>query len=164
MEEPVRPARCSGWESRAEKGVAIRSGPGSYAGAREGASGMLTGGRAGWVLSREKLTSGCRGPHTAPKATPSAPLPRGVQGPCAVGDLMHVRTRLVRAPGGPAIGRDTGHGPRREVRRTQADDARRGESDSCVVARRLPNKGSGNLRWNCEPTSQPKGREWQPST
>ena len=42
------------------EGVATRGGPESCVGAREAAGEALTGVRAGWVLSREITTSGCR--------------------------------------------------------------------------------------------------------
>ena len=66
------------------EGLADHGGPESCAGTREGVDEALTGEGAGWVLSREITSSGCRGADATPKATLCAPSWQGEHGPCAV--------------------------------------------------------------------------------
>jgi hypothetical protein len=84
------------------EGVAIHTDPESCAGACEGSGEALTGARAGRVLSREILLKS-RVPTLWDrwKATPGVSLSRDTSGPCAVGDLEHVRKHFAREPGDP---------------------------------------------------------------
>ena len=85
------------------EGLASHTGPESRAGARKGSGEALIGVRAGRVWSREipqtRVPTLCNGR----KATPGASLARDALGLCAVRELGHVRKRLAREPGDPAI-------------------------------------------------------------
>ena len=84
------------------EGLASHTGPESCGGAREGVVEALTGVRAGRVFSRERdLPPGCRRRKEMRKATPGAPLSRGVPESRAVRDPVHVRKHLAREPGDP---------------------------------------------------------------
>ena len=84
------------------KGLAAHSGPESCGDAREGVVEALTGARPGRVFSRERnLPPGCRRRRSKRKATPGAPLSRGVPKSRAVKDPVHVRKHLAREPGDP---------------------------------------------------------------
>jgi hypothetical protein len=91
------------------KGLAAHDGPESCGDARKGVVEALTGVRAGRVFSRERqLPPGCRRCRRGRKATPDAPVSRGVAGPRAVRDPVHVRKHLAREPGDPLFARDRG--------------------------------------------------------
>jgi hypothetical protein len=87
---------------------------------RKGGGEALTGGRVGWVLSREiAQRSGCRRREKGRKAI-SCSTPSQVEcGPCAVEDPMHARTHLVWEPGDPMVA--LGH----QGRIAKSQDARR---------------------------------------
>jgi len=84
------------------EGVANHTGPESCGGGSDAMAEALTGVRAGQVLSREILLK-FRVPTlwTLRKATSGVSLARDTLGPCAVGDLVHVRKHLTREPGDP---------------------------------------------------------------
>jgi len=87
-----------------DEGLASHIGPESCGDTREGAGEALTGGRVGWVLSREiAYRSGCRRRENARKATLGSTLQRVERRPCAVEDPTHARTHLVREPGDPTV-------------------------------------------------------------
>ena len=87
--------------------VATRAGREPWRRVREDALQALVAVRAGWVLSRESLSSlGRRGCSLKPKAISVVSLSRDTAEPCAVGDPMHVRRLSVQELGGPAVGRD----------------------------------------------------------
>lgn len=83
------------------EGVATHDDPESCAGARKGAGEALTGVRAGPVLSREIMSSGCRRCHNKRKATSLGALSRAASGPRAVRDPVHARSLHAREPGDP---------------------------------------------------------------
>lgn len=87
-----------------DEGLASHIGPESCADVRKGGGEALTGGRVGWVLSREiTKRSGCRRREKVRKATPCSTLSQAGHGPCAVEDPMHAWTHLVREPGDPMV-------------------------------------------------------------
>jgi hypothetical protein len=87
-----------------DEGLASHIGPESCADARKDGGEALTGGRVGWVLSREIPSSpGCRRRENARKATLGSTLSRVGHRPCAVEDPTHARTHLVREPGDPTV-------------------------------------------------------------
>ena len=88
------------------EGLASRTGPESCAAVRKGRGEALTGEAAGWVLSREIISSGCRRCPLMRKATPCISVAREMRGPCAVRDPEHARKLLTREPGGPMLARD----------------------------------------------------------
>ena len=84
------------------EGLASHTGPESCGDGSNGMAEALTGVRAGRVLSREIVQSpGCRQCGRYWKATPGVSLSQDTPGPCAVGDLEHVRKHLTREPGDP---------------------------------------------------------------
>jgi len=86
------------------EGLASRTGPESCVVAREGRGEALTGVHAGWVLSRENLsTSECRRRSCERKATPGASLSETRTGLRAVKDPRHAWKHHTRKPGGPAL-------------------------------------------------------------
>ena len=103
-----------------DEGLASHIGPESCAGARKDTGEALTGGRVGWVLSREiNQRPGCRRRENARKATSCSTRSRVGHGPCAVEDPTHAWTHLVREPGDPMVAVIT-HG-----RIVKSQDARR---------------------------------------
>jgi hypothetical protein len=87
-----------------DEGLASHIGPESCADACKGGGEALTGGRVGWVLSREiAYRPGCRRRENARKATLGSTLERVERRPCAVEDPTHARTHLVREPGDPSV-------------------------------------------------------------
>jgi hypothetical protein len=87
-----------------DEGLASHIGPESCADVRKGGGEALTGGRVGWVLSREiAQRSGCRRREKDRKAISCSTPAQVERGPCAVEDPMHARTHLVREPGDPMI-------------------------------------------------------------
>lgn len=84
------------------EGIANHTGPESCAGHCEVLGEALTGVRAGQVLSREIIFN-FRVPTFWDrwKAIPCVSPSRDTHGPCAVGDLEHVRKHLAREPGDP---------------------------------------------------------------
>ena len=88
------------------KGVATRDDPESCAVPGNRHCEALTGERAGRVWSREsKSAPGRRPSRTMGKATSTGAPSRASGEPCAVTDLVHARTHLVREPGGPTSAR-----------------------------------------------------------
>ena len=86
------------------EGLAAHDGPESCVGVRKGDGEALTGARAGRVLSRERrLPPGCRRRRRRRKATSGVPRSRGMPGPRAVRDPVHVRKHLAREPGDPTF-------------------------------------------------------------
>jgi hypothetical protein len=73
------------------EGVAIRGGPESCGGAREGVVEALAGGVWAGLLSREINPLGCRRRPGRRKAMSAVTLARVAVGPCAVGEPGHVR-------------------------------------------------------------------------
>lgn len=82
-------------ESNVE-GVANHDGPESCAGSREGVGEALTGGRAGWVPSREIKPLGCRRGSGPGRQHGVVRHREHGRRPCAVQDPMHVRELSVR--------------------------------------------------------------------
>jgi hypothetical protein len=84
------------------EGVANHTGSESCVGFPQGGGEALTGVRAGQVLSREIIFN-FRVPTFWDrwKAIPCVSPSRDMHGPCAVGDLEHVRKHLAREPGDP---------------------------------------------------------------
>jgi len=86
------------------EGVASHTSPESCVLGREAGIEALTGDRAGWVFSRERINRGADAVltaegHTARRDNASAsPAPRGPR-------PQHARTRLVREPGDLRVGR-----------------------------------------------------------
>jgi hypothetical protein len=73
------------------------------------------------------------------KAPPGASIWRDAPGSCGVRDPVHVRTHLVREPGGPVSARGRwSRGTRREVLRTYADDERTREVGQSRSTREVP--------------------------
>lgn len=85
-----------------DEGIANHIGPESCVGLPQGGGEALAGVRAGRVLSCEILLN-FRVPTFWDrwKATSGVSLTQDTTGPCAVGDLEHVRKLLTREPGDP---------------------------------------------------------------
>jgi hypothetical protein len=125
------------------EGATNHTDPAPWRVGREPCGQALAGARAGWVLSRERSTSGCRRFSFARKATPVTPLARGATGPREVEDPMHARTLLARNLGDPEAGLATRRGPRGESERSTAAMYGIGKSDEPIVPAKRPNKGVG---------------------
>ena len=78
------------------RGVAVRDGPGSCAGAREGAGEALIGVCAGWAIEPRNRDSGCRRCPKKRKAVSVAVLSRAVVGSRGVGEPGHVHDLSMR--------------------------------------------------------------------
>ena len=91
-------------------------GPESCVRCRKAAVEALTGGRAGWGLSREsRLTSGCRRHQNVRKATRNISISRERLWFHVVVDPAHARKLSAREPGSPVSGRGGWrYGPRCE--------------------------------------------------
>jgi hypothetical protein len=92
------------------KGLANHDGPESCVERSNPRGEALTGERAGWVLSREKLGSGCRPSKEKGKATINDPHWRGALISREVRDPRHVRKQPAREPGDPAFTQAAGLG------------------------------------------------------
>jgi hypothetical protein len=87
-----------------DEGVANHISPESCVLCREAGIEALTGGRAGWVLSRERINRRADAVLTAEghaTGRDNASAPAAPRGPRP----QHARTRLVREPGGLRVGR-----------------------------------------------------------
>lgn len=81
------------------EGLATHDDPESCVRVRKGTSEALTGACAGWLLSREITTLGCRRRASRRKAISPAALVRAADGPRAVEDPMHAQNLSAREPG-----------------------------------------------------------------
>jgi len=82
-----------------EKGVAIRSAPNFARCVARHAVKRKGGEEVGWVLSFEKLQSGCRRCQTVRKATWTGAVARVPERSCVVVDPRHASILSVREPG-----------------------------------------------------------------
>ena len=93
------------------KGLANHDDPESCGGARKGDGEALTGESAGWVLSREKVSSGCRPCRRKGKATINVPLWRGrwyparSETPGMYGSNLRENREILRPPKPARLGR-----------------------------------------------------------
>lgn len=78
------------------EGVAIRGGPESCAGVREGVGEALAGVRAGRAMEPRKPSSGRRRCPNERKASPTGAFSRAVAGSCVVREPVHVRDLSMR--------------------------------------------------------------------
>jgi len=139
------------------EGLAVHNGPKSCAAVRKGVGEVLTGVRAGRVLSRERnllrgadAVGGSGRPHPTRRLSPDAPEPRAVRDPA------HARKHLAREPGCPALVRPRQRGrPHREVFGRTPMMYERGKSDGPIVPAKPSNNGQGARRDLCRATPAP---------
>ena len=125
------------------EGVAIRGGPESCVGVREGVGEALTGVRAGWAIEpRKHCNQGADAVEKQRKARSAVALSRVAAGPCVVEEPGHARNLHAREPGGPVFAQ-SGRlrcGPRGERLGGTPLMNERGKSDGPVVPAKPPNK------------------------